>query len=212
MLAFFFWLYFLVTVALSPYCEFAANWLVGWFDRRSPLQLFTLAFLLAFFIWLVRVVSYRREINAIETALQGALIVWCLVSLGFVKAMLLPFAPPSYQQMETVARFLSPQDTRLNEAEDLFSFGEAPPWPYEFPKPPAYPSWISWFDDYNPPLEEIFTSTNSPTYREYKLMLQCAARYRAREREYADAVKAYDAWYKDYSWRVDPKYLRYRWE
>ncbi len=206
-----FWAYYLFTIIWSTSCNFATNWVSGWFGYGSPFQLFALSFLLAFAVWLMRLVAFWRDSNAIETLLQGALILGLALSLSFLNAMLFPFATPSIQQAKALADFVSPAPELLYEIEVAHS-PKPPPWPYDFPTPPSYPHPREWFDGFVPEMDQIFTSANSPTFGEYVQMQQCASRLTTRSAEYEREVDAFETWHREYGWRVDPAYLRYKWD
>ncbi len=201
-LGFFFWKYFLITTTYAANCELAVYWISGWFGFVSPLQLYGLSFALALVIWCIRLFSFWRELNFFETLLQGVFILGFLVSLGFVKAMILPYATPSYAQATYIAKRIAPQQLRLEEEKENLA-PNSNPWPYDFPPPPPYPDRWSWTMGYNPDLREIFTSKNSPTFGEYSQVKECAARYRARIEDRERALAEYKAWVKKYSWRLE---------
>lgn len=211
-LGFFFWSYYLLTVIQSSNCEFAANWISGWFDFGSPLQLFAISFSLSLVIWVFNVVTRSRENNVVESIVQGIFIAAFFISLGFVKAIVLPHSIPNFRQAMIVAEFVNPSIVQLEEEVDTIPPVNRPPWPYDFPTPPSYPYWRSWLAGYNPDLGEIFTSTNAPTFWEYNQMIQCAARYKARVRDRERAIDEFDQWHESYGWQVESKYYHYKWD
>ena len=205
MIGYFFWQYMLLTTSWGANCAFAVYWLHGWFNHVAPMQLFALSFALALLLWLIRLRAFWGALNPIETALQGVFILGFMVSLGFVKAMVLPYGTPSFAQASYLADKIAPQQLRLEEEKESLSLALKQPWPFDFPPPPPNPDWTEWMAGYNPPLREIFTEQNSPSVAEYNEAQQCARRYHARLEEYRRAIDAYQAWRKQYGSRVHGK-------
>lgn len=192
-LGFFFWFYFLFSVSHGVSCMVAAHWVLGWFDYGSPMQFLALLFFLSFVIWLIRLYTGLGKDGLIETSLQGILILGFAMSLGFLKALIIPFGTPSYEQARQLAEIISPIDVRL--VEEPSKIRQAPsPWPYDFPPPPPGPDLRDWLEGYNPDFSDFFSSKNSPILGEYDEMLQCTVRYQARKKDYARVVAEYQAW------------------
>jgi len=190
-----------------PNCEFAVNWIGGWFTFSSPFQLFAVSFFLALIIWLVRVFAFWRECNIIETLAQGIFILGFAFYLAILHSMLFPYSPPTHDQITSIADKVSPLRLTLEYENTNQS---RPPWPYNFPPPPRRPDWTSWFAGYNPSLNEIFLNPYSPTPQEYNNLYQCAVRYRQRAQDQERGTEEYFKWYNEYGNQVDPQYLRAR--
>lgn len=210
-LALLYWLYFLLTRSQLGQCSFASDWAAGWFSYGSPLQLFGLSFGAAFLLWVARLFTPGREYETAEATFQGIFIVGFLISVGFVKAMVFPYALPSFDQAQSVADYIFPFEHRfLYEEISISTEGIPTEWPYNFPPPPRYPNLREWIEGYDREPKQIFRSWQSPSAYEIDEMVRCSERFRARLADRQRAILAYGEWHKKYGWRVEPQYLHYR--
>lgn len=176
-------------------CHFSEFWLAGWFDGRSTLQNLGAVIALIAALFVIRTISlalWRR--TPIETIAQGYFILWLVIVFLGLKAQILPYAFPSQALLHNLFQYTHPMRARLDEERAAVTLA---PWPYDYPEPPPHPWDLPW-----PKSGELFASTDSPLWSEYKTMLQCRADYDA-------ARKAYDDWregFHDYLQREGWKY------
>lgn len=168
-------------------CSYASFWVTGWFEFSAPHQWLGAAIIITMTVFFMRAVLQSAYATAPwQTAFQGALIgVIALVFLGHA-AYLFPYAYPGASSMSKVFATISPQDMRFNEAEDvLFE------WPDDFPEKPANPRLDG---HYGPKHWQVFVSSASPTWGEYKAMQACRL-------QYLEDLQTYRQWERDFDKR-----------
>lgn len=206
-----FWVFHLITLVPHTECQYAAQWIAGWFNFASPFQWFGLAIGLTAVLWVARIVFDRHRLNPFETIFQALLIFFLAAAFLSLKAYLFPYGTPSAAQFDTAAQIAFPRNWRLNEAEDLLAV-DFSGWPYNYPAPPEveFTEHPRWSPAYNPRLPEIFQSGNSPLWSEYEMVQKCASDYQSAVERYQKEQETlhvywagFEDWYALNSWRYN---------